>query len=223
MMSSFRNRAHAGATLAALLEDYRGRKDVLVLALPRGGVPVAAVIARVLGVPLDVFLVRKIGVPGHEELAAGAIAEGNVIVTNDEVVQAYGIPDAVIDAVARREQAEMDRQAELFRGGRGPPHVAGRNIILVDDGIATGSTIMAATRALRAANTASIIITVPVAARSVADLLRREADDVVCAIETDALEGVSLWYTDFSQVPDDEVRRILGRVGQGGEDDDADG
>jgi predicted phosphoribosyltransferase len=207
---TFRNREHAGERLAAMLDRYRDEPDVLVLALPRGGVPVAAVITRELRAPLDIFLVRKIGVPGHEELAAGAIAEGHLIVLNDEVVRAYRIPDAVIDAIARREEAEIERQALLFRADRSGFGIENQNIILVDDGVATGSTIIAAARALRGRRPSHITIAVPVAARTVADVLRTEADELVCAIETDVLNGVSMWYDDFRQVPDDEVRRILG-------------
>lgn len=209
MNDYFRDREDAGARLVAMLQRFVNEPDILVLALPRGGVPVAAVIARALHAPLDVFLVRKIGVPGYEELAAGAIADGGVRVLNNDVVQYYDIPPAVLDAIASREMAEIERQHVLYRAARPVPDITGKIIILVDDGVATGSTVIAAARALRLGAPARIIIAVPVAARAVADLLRTEVDTVVCVIETDALDGVSMWYDDFRQVSDEAVRRIL--------------
>lgn len=192
-----------------MLRTYGDQPDTVVLALPRGGVPVAAVIARELHAPLDVFLVRKIGVPGYEELAAGAIADGGVRVLNEDVIQAYGIPQHIIDEIVRREEREIVRQHNLYRANRPIPDIAGKTIILVDDGVATGSTVIAAARALRLAGPARIIVAVPVAGRDVAGLLRTEVENVVCAIETNSLDGVSMWYEDFRQVSDEEVRRQL--------------
>jgi predicted phosphoribosyltransferase len=209
MRDYFRDREDAGARLATMLRTYGDQPDTVVLALPRGGVPVAAVIARELHAPLDVFLVRKIGVPGYEELAAGAIADGGVRVLNEDVIQAYGIPQHIIDEIVRREEREIVRQHNLYRANRPIPDIAGKTIILVDDGVATGSTVIAAARALRLAGPARIIVAVPVAGRDVAGLLRTEVETVVCAIETESLDGVSMWYEDFRQVSDEEVRRLL--------------
>jgi predicted phosphoribosyltransferase len=209
MRDYFRDREDAGARLATMLRTYAHQPDTVVLALPRGGVPVAAVIARELHAPLDVFLVRKIGVPGYEELAAGAIADGGVRVLNEDVIQAYSIPQYIIDEIVRREEREIVRQHNLYRANRPIPDIAAKIIILVDDGVATGSTVIAAARALRLAGPARIIVAVPVAGRDVAGLLRTEVETVVCAIETESLDGVSMWYEDFRQVSDEEVRRLL--------------
>ncbi|MGH7500241.1 MAG: phosphoribosyltransferase [Longimicrobiales bacterium] len=209
MIRGFRDRSDAGNRLAAMLRDYADRDDVLVLALPRGGVPVAAAIARELGAPLDVFLVRKLGVPGQAELAAGALAAGGIRVINTDIVQAFRISEAALETIIRREQAEIDRQDIEYRSGLAPPAVAGRTVILVDDGVATGSTVLAAVRALRQRDPARIILAVPVAARAVADVLRGEVEAVVCSIEAESLNGVSLWYDDFGQVTDAEVRAAI--------------
>ena len=211
MPTAFRDRTEAGQRLAERLVAYAGRPDVLVLALPRGGVPVASEVARALGVPLDVFVVRKLGVPGHEELAMGAIASGGVCVLNDDVVQALNIPERVIEAVAARERRELGRRERAYRGGRPAPEVRGRTVILVDDGLATGSTMRAAVAALRRRGPARIIVAVPTAAPSTCEEFRHEADECVCDITPDPFYAVGLWYEDFSPTTDDEVRDLLER------------
>ena len=207
----FRDRREAGRVLAAQLGAYANRPDVLVLALPRGGVPVAAEVARALGAPLDVFVVRKLGVPGHEEFALGAIATGGVRVLNDDVVRALRIPDRVIDAVAAKEQEELARRERLYRGDRPPLDVRGRTVILVDDGLATGATMHAAIKALRQQQPARIVVAVPTASPETCDELKREVDEVICATTPDPFYAVGLWYEDFSQTTDEEVRELLAR------------
>jgi predicted phosphoribosyltransferase len=207
----FIDRRHAGRELAESLARFRGRDDLLVLALPRGGVPVAYEVAQALDAPLDVFVVRKLGVPGHEEFAMGAIASGGVRVVNDDVVQGLGIPASNIDSVARREQAELERREREYRGGRPPPDVAGRTVILVDDGLATGATMLAAVKALRLMQPARIVVAVPAGSPVTCRQLRREADDVICAIEPEPFVAVGVWYADFSQTSDEEVRELLAR------------
>jgi putative phosphoribosyl transferase len=207
----FRDRREAGRLLAAQLSAYASRPDVLVLALPRGGVPVAAEVARALGAPLDVFVVRKLGVPGHEEFALGAIATGGVRVLNDDVVRALRIPDRVIDAVAAKEQEELARRERLYRGDRPPLDVRGRTVILVDDGLATGATMHAAIKALRQQQPACIVVAVPTASPETCDELKREVDEVICATTPDPFYAVGLWYEDFSQTTDEEVRELLAR------------
>jgi putative phosphoribosyl transferase len=207
----FRDRREAGRLLAAQLSAYASRPDVLVLALPRGGVPVAAEVARALGAPLDVFVVRKLGVPGHEEFALGAIATGGVRVLNDDVVRALRIPDRVIDAVAAKEQEELARRERLYRGDRPPLDVRGRTVILVDDGLATGATMHAAIKALRQQQPARIVVAVPTASPETCDELKREVDEVICATTPDPFYAVGLWYEDFSQTTDEEVRELLAR------------
>lgn len=211
MERSFTDRTHAGKVLAELLRAYANDPEVLVLALPRGGAPVAFEAARALNAPLDVFLVRKLGVPGQEELAMGAIATGGVRVLNHDVVAGYHIPQEVIDEATAREQQELDRRATLYRGDAPPIEVAGRTIILIDDGLATGSTVRAAVAALRQSSPARIIVAVPVAAAATCNLLRTEVDDVVCAIHPDPFYAVGLHYQDFSQTTDQEVRDLLKR------------
>src|SRR5438270_10267310 len=201
----FQDRHEAGRQLAAELTEYAGRDDVVVLALPRGGVPVAFEVAQALGAPLDVFLVRKLGVPGREELAMGAIATGGVRVLMPDVIQALGIPDRVIDAVAAREQQELERRERLYRGDRPPPDVRGRTVFLVDDGLATGSTMRAAAAALRQQRPARIVVAVPVAASSTCDEFRSEVDEIVCAATPEPFYAVGMWYDDFSQTSDEEV------------------
>jgi putative phosphoribosyl transferase len=211
MPTVFRDRAEAGRLLAEQLAAYSGRRDVLVLALPRGGVPVAYEVARALGAPLDVFVVRKLGVPGHEELAMGAIASGGVCVLNDDVVQALRIPHRVIEAVVARELLELERREWTYRGDRPAPDLQGRTVILVDDGLATGSTMRVAVAALRRLGPARIVVAVPTAAPAACDEFRHEADECVCEITPDPFYAVGLWYEDFSQTTDDEVREFLER------------
>lgn len=210
----FRDRHDGGQQLAAKLKKYANRPDVLVLALPRGGVPVAYEVAKQLGVPLDIFLVRKLGVPGYEELAMGAIASGGVRVINEDVVRYMDIPGEVIDAVAADEQRELERRERAYRDGRLPPDVKGRVVILIDDGLATGSTMRAAAAALRKQGPASIVVAVPVAAPQTCDEFRNEVDEIVCAVTPEPFRGVGLWYEDFSQTTDEEVRDLLARATQ---------
>jgi len=212
MKTQFLNRAEAGQFLAENLSGYANRDDVLVLALPRGGVPVAAEVARRLKVPLDVFVVRKLGLPGHPELAMGAIASGGVRVFNGEVVNALRIPDEVIDAVSAEELAELQRREKVYRAGLPPLGVEGKTIIVVDDGIATGSTMLAAVSALRQLNAARIIIAAPVVAASTYREMQRAADEVTAVIMPERFYAVGAWYEDFSQTSDEEVRNLLPRA-----------
>jgi erythromycin esterase-like protein/predicted phosphoribosyltransferase len=207
----FRNRNEAGRLLAKKLTAYANRPDVLVFALPRGGVPVAYEVARALGAPLDVFVVRKLGIPGYEELAMGAVATGGVRVLNDEIVRRLRIPEYIIDAVAAREQQELARRERLYRGGRPPPDVRGRTVILVDDGLATGATMRAAIMALRQLQPARIIVAIPTASPETCEELKAEVDEVVCAITPEPFLAVGHWYEDFSQTTDEEVRDLLAR------------
>ena len=205
----FRNRREAGRMLAARLGHHADQPDVLVLALPRGGVPVAYEVARELRVPLDLFLVRKLGVPGHEELAMGAVATGDVRVLNQEVVDGLHISEDVIDAVVARAQEELKRRERLYRDARPAPDVQGRIVILVDDGLATGATMRAALQALRQQQPARITVAVPTASRDICEALKAEADEVVCAMMPEPFFAVGQWYEDFTQTTDDEVRRLL--------------
>ena len=205
----FRDRAEAGDLLAARLSGLADRDDVVVLALPRGGVPVGYEVARSLRVPLDVFVVRKLGVPGHEELAMGAIASGGVQLVNDDVVAPLGIPPEVIDQVAQREQIELQRREQLYRGNRPLVPLKNKSVILVDDGLATGSTMRAAVIAVRQQEPARIIVAVPVGAPSTCEELGREADEVICLRSPDPFVAVGLWYRDFTPTSDHEVRALL--------------
>jgi predicted phosphoribosyltransferase len=209
----FRNRTDAGRQLAEKLAAYANRPDVLVLALPRGGVPVGFEVARELGAPLDVFLVRKLGVPGYEELAMGAVATGGVRVLNDEIVRGLGISEHEIDAAAARELQELARRQRLYRGDRPLPDIAGRTVILVDDGLATGATMRAAIAAVRQQQPARIVVAVPTASPDTCEELKAEADDVVCAMTPEPFLAVGHWYEDFTQTTDDEVRELLARGG----------
>jgi predicted phosphoribosyltransferase len=208
----FRDRADAGRFLATKLMNYANRPDVLVLALPRGGVPVGYEVARLLCAPLDVFLVRKLGVPGHEELAMGALATGDLRVLNEDVVQALGIPEEVIASVVARERQELERRERLYRDDRPAPEVRGRVVILVDDGLATGSTMRAAVAALRQQRPARIVVAVPVGSPETCAELNSEADEAVCARTPDPFYAVGLWYDDFAQTTDDEVHDLLARA-----------
>ncbi|MGA7614975.1 MAG: phosphoribosyltransferase [Thermoanaerobaculia bacterium] len=205
----FRDRRDAGRRLAPLLKDYAGREDVVVLALPRGGVPVGYEIARSLGVRLEVFLVRKLGVPGQEELAMGAIASGAVRVLSSDLVAALGISAEMIESVARREEAELTRREKAYRGDREPVQIEGKVTVLVDDGLATGSSMRAAVRAVRKLAPSRIVVAVPVGAPSTCSDLREEADEVVCAYTPEPFQAVGLWYEDFTQTTDAEVRELL--------------
>jgi predicted phosphoribosyltransferase len=210
----FQDRAHAGAELGRRMTAYRGRNDVLVLGLPRGGVPVAYEVARELDVPLDIFLVRKLGVPGHEEFAMGAIASGGVRVLNSSVVDALAIPTDVIDRVAAREQRELDRREALYRQGQPPADVRGRTVVLIDDGLATGSTIRAAVAALRPRGVRRIVVAVPVAAPETCDEFRAEVDEIICAETPARFSAVGQFYENFSQTTDEEVQELLARARQ---------
>jgi predicted phosphoribosyltransferase len=205
----FATRREAGEKLAGKLIPYKNRPGVLVLALPRGGVPVGYEVARALNAPLDVFVVRKLGVPGYEELAMGAIATGGVRVMNEELTGALRISRRLIDATSRREQEELQRRERLYRGARPLPDVRGRTVILVDDGLATGSTMRAAALALRKLQPAKVIVAVPVGAQETCDEFRGDVDEVVCAVTPVPFTAVGAWYADFSQTSDEEVRQLL--------------
>jgi len=205
----FRHRAEAGRLLASRLREYAGRDDVVVLGLPRGGVPVAAEIARALDAPLDVFLVRKLGVPGHEELAFGAIATGGMRVLNQPFLEQLALPAEWIEAIDAKERRELERRERAYRGERPPPDLAGRTVILVDDGLATGATMLAAVRAVKLDDPARVVVAVPVADPEVCRALGTEADDIVCLHTPEQLGAVGAWYEDFSQTADEEVRDLL--------------
>jgi putative phosphoribosyl transferase len=208
-MGQFENRVSAGRALAKKLEAYANRSDVIVLALPRGGVPVAYEVARALNVPLDVFLVRKLGIPGYEELAMGAIATGGVLVVNEDVVSFLNIPDEVLDYVAAKEDRELERREWLYRGAAKPLNVNGRTVIIVDDGLATGSTMRAAVKALKL-GPARIIVAAPVAARDTCQSFKTQVDSTcVCVISPEPFYGVGRWYQDFAQTSDEEVCQLL--------------
>jgi putative phosphoribosyl transferase len=212
-MRPFANRVDGGRQLARALAAWHGRSDLLVLGLPRGGVPVAAEVARVLDSPLDVFLVRKIGVPGHEELAMGAIAEGGVEVLNHRLIAELGIAAVLINQVAARERVELERRQHAYRGNRMSPDVTARTVIVVDDGLATGATMEAAVLALRKLGPTAIIAAAPVGARETCARLRTHADQVVCAEMPDDFGAVGEWYRDFDQTTDEEVRRLIAAAG----------
>jgi erythromycin esterase-like protein/predicted phosphoribosyltransferase len=208
----FRDRIEAGRLLAEQLGQYAGSDDVVVLAIPRGGVPVAFEVARGLAAPLDVFLVRKLGVPGHEELALGAIATGGTRVLNKQLIESLGLPAEWIEGIDAKERRELERRERVYRGDRPPPDVAGKTVILVDDGLATGSTMVAAVQAIRQDEPARIVVAVPVAAPDVCAALRAIADEVVCLSTPEPFGAVGAWYEDFSQTADEEVRALLARA-----------
>src|SRR5436853_6125241 len=214
MDRAFRNRAEAGQQLADRLEEYAGRDDIIVLGLPRGGVPVAYEVAKRLRAPLDVFIVRKLGVPGFEELAAGAIASGGVRVLNEEVMRAIPYAEEAIEAVTVRETAELERREQIYREGRPSPELRDRVVILVDDGLATGATMRAAVKALRQRGAAKIVVAVPVGPPETCKEFEEEADEVVCASAPEFFQAVGQYYEDFSQTSDDEVRELLARAAE---------
>jgi putative phosphoribosyl transferase len=206
---AFQDRKEAGRALSDALQKYAQRNDVVVLALPRGGVPVAYEVAQKLAAPLDLFLVRKLGTPGHRELAMGAIASGGVRVLNDDVVRWYGIAQDDIEAVAQEEERELLRRELAYREGRDPVPVEGRLVILVDDGLATGSTMRAAVKAVRQRHPSRVVVAVPIGARDTCDELSAIADEVICVGTPEPFSAVGQWYVDFDQTTDEEVRHLL--------------
>jgi predicted phosphoribosyltransferase len=211
MERAFANRIEAGRQLAEKLDKYAGRKDVIVLGLPRGGVPVGYEVAKRLRAPLDVFLVRKLGVPGFEELAAGAIASGGVRVLNEDVMRAIPHADEVIEAVTAKEAAELERREQIYRQGRPPPELRDRIVILVDDGLATGATMRAAVNAARQSGAAKIVVAVPVGPPDTCRELEEEADETICLSTPVFFQAVGQYYEDFSQTSDEDVRELLAR------------
>jgi putative phosphoribosyl transferase len=209
METRYHDRTQAGCILASMLTTYTNRRDVLILALPRGGVPVAYEVANALHVPLDVFLVRKLGVPGHEELAMGAIATGGIRVINEEVVRSLHIPPQVLDAVAFREEQELERREQLYRDDQPSPVVHNQTVILIDDGLATGATMRAAVHALQVQEPTKIVVAVPVAAYATYRQFRAEVDEIICAQIPEVFSGVGWWYEDFAQISDQQVRELL--------------
>jgi len=209
MVKKFANRAEAGRQLAEKLSAYRNHASAIVLGLPRGGVPVASEVAARLGLPLDVFVVRKLGVPGYEELAMGAIASGDVLVRNEEVMSALPNSEAILEALRAREKVELQRREIRYRQGRPAPDLKERVIILVDDGLATGATMRAATAALRMQGVARIVVAVPVGAPETCQVIQSEADETICAIMPASFYGVGQFYEDFSQTTDEEVQGLL--------------
>lgn len=212
MTVRFRDRLDAGRQLARNLGEYSDRTDVLVLGLPRGGVPVAFEVARALSAPLDVFVVRKLGLPHHEELAMGAIAMGGARVLDRGLIAQLGVSDAEIERVTGREEIELERRQKQYRGARPLPDIAGRTVILVDDGLATGSSMRVAVAALREEHPGKIVVAVPIAPEETCEMLRATADEVVCALTPEPFYAVGLWYHDFSQTSDEEVHDLLERA-----------
>lgn len=208
-VSVFRDRVEGGVALARRLQKFAGRPDVVVPALPRGGVPAAYEVARALHVPLDVFLVRKIGAPGHEELAVGALASGGVRVLDHELIRRLGITEAAIERTAALEQTELERRERRYRGDRPLPALEGRTVILVDDGLATGASMRAAIRAVRQQHPSRVVAAAPVGARATCEALARDADEVICASMPEPFYAVGQWYEDFGQTTDDEVEALL--------------
>jgi predicted phosphoribosyltransferase len=211
-MSFFNDRTDAGRRLAKRLSEYANRPDVLILALPRGGVPVAFEVAKALNVKMDVFIVRKLGVPGNEELAMGAIASDNIRVLNEDIVRSFQIPQRVIDEVAADELRELERREHLYRGNRPKPNISGSTVILIDDGLATGATMRAAVAAVKTKNPAKVVIAVPTAAPDTCSAFGKEVDEVICVATPEPFYGVGAWYEDFSQTTDKEVCDLLDRA-----------
>jgi putative phosphoribosyl transferase len=207
----FRDRQHAGELLAEKLQRYAGRDNVLVLGLPRGGIPVALEVAQALGAPMDVFVVRKLGVPGHEELAMGALASGGVCVINESVVAELGIEEATIARVAAAENPELRRREHVCRGDEGPIEMGGRTVILVDDGIATGSTMRAAVLAVRAQDPERLVVAVPAADKQAYATFHAEVDEIVCLLTPEPFHAVGSWYEDFAPLSDEVVRELRER------------
>jgi putative phosphoribosyl transferase len=211
MIKRFRNRTEAGQILASHLREYANRENVLILGLARGGVPVAFEVAKALNAPLDVCIVRKLGVPGHEELAMGALASGGIKVLNYDVISSLGIDGEIIRAVAAEELQELQRRDRTYRGNIPPINVKNKTVILIDDGIATGSSIRAAIAIIKQQLPARIVVAVPVAPPSTYEELRSEVDEIVCLQIPPALSAIGIWYEDFSQTTDDEVRELLAK------------
>jgi putative phosphoribosyl transferase len=212
----FRDRTEAGQVLADRLRKYAGREDVVVLALPRGGVPVAYEVAKALDAPLGVFVVRKLGVPGHEELAMGAIASGGLLVLDERLVQALGLDEEQLEQAIEKELRELERRQAAY-GSQDTPRLAGKTVILVDDGLATGATMRAAALAVRRLNPKKVVVAVPVAAEETCDQFRDVVDEIACEVTPRPFRAVGLWYDDFSQTSDEEVRELVGRAAEGGE------
>lgn len=208
-MTQFKDRRDAGKVLAQKLSAYAGLSDVIVLALPRGGVPVAYEVALALNAPLDIFIVRKLGLPGREELAIGAIASGGVRVLNEDIIHALNLPEELIDRIAQQELQELGRREQNYRGDRPAPDVHDKTVILVDDGLATGASMRAAVTGLRAQDPAHLVIAVPTAAPETCEAFKFEVDEMICAMTPDPFDGVGRWYEDFSQTTDEEVRTFI--------------
>jgi putative phosphoribosyl transferase len=213
MQKQFQNRAEAGRQLAAKLTEFKDRADVVILALPRGGVPVGFEVAKALNAPLDVFIVRKLGVPGQEELAFGAIASGGTTVFNEELVRALCLPTALLERVVEKEQKELERRETLYRHGKAAPDLSGKIVIIVDDGLATGATMRAAVTAIRTLKPLQIVVAVPVASSDTCRDLKTKTDALcVCVMTPEPFYGVGMWYRDFEQTTDEEVSRLLGQT-----------
>ena len=210
----FRDRTEAGRILAQELSHYEGRDDVIVLALPRGGVPVGYEVAKALGAPLDVFVARKLGLPDHPELAMGAIASGGAAVLDEALVQRLGISEDAIRQVVAREAHELQRREAAYRDGRPPPDLSGKTVILVDDGLATGATMRAAALAVKAHQPERVIVAVPVAAAQTCDEFREDVDEIICAVTPEPFYAVGMWYENFDQTTDEEVRELLARAAE---------
>jgi putative phosphoribosyl transferase len=212
LMSFFNDRTDAGKRLAERLSTYANREDVLILALPRGGVPVAFEIAKELNVRMDVFIVRKLGVPGNEELAMGAIASGNIRALNEDVIKSFHINQKLIDEVTANEIRDLERRERIYRGNRPAPKIRGSTVILIDDGLATGATMRAAVAAVKSKNPAEVIVAVPVAAPDTCSAFGYEVDEIICVATPEPFYGVGAWYEDFSQTTDKEVVELLDRA-----------